>query len=158
MNAIPLLLVGACLSGRSALPEVSSSDLIERAREWDGQTIVYRGEAVGEVMRRGRFAWVNLHDGASAIGVWFPFRFAERIKILGDYFHSGDIVRITGVFHRACAEHGGDLDIHAVALEKVADGSPREHPGDWKKLFAGGGLCLLAAALAWRGRGRARQK
>ena len=152
------LAVGALIAAPSARAEVSSADLIERSRAWDGNTVEYRGEAVGEVMKRGEHAWVNLHDGKNAIGVWCPFRLAERVRIPGDYFHSGDIVRVKGVFHRACPEHGGDLDIHAVALEKAADGFPRKHPADSRKLFAGGGLCLLAAALAWWGRGRARQK
>jgi len=153
------LACGALLAVPSARAEVSSSDLIERAADWDGKRVVYRGEAVGEAMKRGDFAWLNLHDGSNAIGVWCPFRFAERVRIPGDYFHSGDMVRVTGVFHRACPEHGGDLDIHAVSLDLASAGRDRAHPVSRRKALAAGGLCLLAGAFAlWERRRRTRDR
>lgn len=154
MRASLLLFVGAFLAVPSARAQIASTDLIERAREWDGKTVEYRGEAVGDVMKRGEFAWVNLHDGANALGVWCPCRFAERIKILGDFRHSGDMVLVTGIFHRACPEHGGDLDIHAISLEKAAAGGVRVHPVSREKIFAAAGLGILAAALGWWERSR----
>jgi hypothetical protein len=47
---------------------------------------------------------------------------AEVVTVYGDYRHQGDIVRISGVFHAACPEHGGDMDIHATDLSVVRAG------------------------------------
>lgn len=151
MRAKTLLLAVCSLLAVPAAPAapaaIVSSDLIERAREWDGKTVEYRGEAVGDVMKRGEYAWVNLHDGKNAIGVWCPRRLLGAVEILGDYRHTGDTLRVTGVFHRACPEHGGDLDIHALALEKTGAGGRRERPFPRKKALAAAGISSLAAVL-----------
>jgi len=88
--------------------------LITRAKQYDGQEVIYQGEVVGEVMRRGPYAWVNVHDGANAIGVWAGLSLIQDITYAGAYQVRGDIIEVAGVFHRACLEHGGDLDIHAA--------------------------------------------
>ncbi|MDP2905152.1 MAG: DNA-binding protein, partial [Candidatus Omnitrophota bacterium] len=80
------------------------------------------GEAIGDVMPRGGNAWVNINDGNNALGVWMDASTAKEIKFTGSYKSRGDSLEITGVFHRACLEHGGDLDIHAQGLRKLASG------------------------------------
>jgi hypothetical protein len=102
--------------------ELSSSELIKNAKEHDGKVITYSGEAIGDVMMRGEFAWVNINDGENALGVWMSSSLAKEIKFTGSYKTFGDKLRITGIFNRACPMHGGDLDIHAQALYKLADG------------------------------------
>jgi hypothetical protein len=101
---------------------LSSSELIKNAEEYDGKSIVYSGEVIGDVMLRGEFAWVNINDGENALGVWMSAALAKEIKFTGNYKFRGDHLEIVGVFHRACLEHGGDLDIHARVLRKVANG------------------------------------
>lgn len=101
---------------------LSSSELINNARQYDGKLVTYSGEAIGEVMSRGEFAWVNINDGQNALGVWMNGALAQEIKFMGNYKSRGDNLEITGVFHRACLEHGGDLDIHAQSLRKVGNG------------------------------------
>ncbi|MDP2927900.1 MAG: DNA-binding protein, partial [Candidatus Omnitrophota bacterium] len=49
---------------------LSSSELINNAKEYDGKLIVYSGEVIGDVMLRGEFAWVNINDGQNALGAW----------------------------------------------------------------------------------------
>lgn len=100
----------------------NSGDLISNAKEYDGKLIVYSGEVIGDVMARGEFAWVNLHDGENALGVWMSAALAKEIKFTGNYRSRGDRLEVVGVFHRACLEHGGDLDIHARSLLKVTGG------------------------------------
>ena len=73
-------------------------------------------------MLRGEFVWVNLNDGQNALGVWMSAALAKEIKFRGNYKSRGDNLEIVGIFHRACLEHGGDLDIHARTLLKVASG------------------------------------
>ncbi|MDD5059714.1 MAG: DNA-binding protein [Candidatus Omnitrophica bacterium] len=108
---------GIALSGG-----ISSEDLIRNARQYDGKLVVYSGEVIGDVMNRGKFAWVNINDGDNAIGIWMSINLAKEIKITGSYKSRGDILEVTGIFNRACLEHGGDLDIHAQAIRKVSNG------------------------------------
>ncbi|MDP2904864.1 MAG: DNA-binding protein [Candidatus Omnitrophota bacterium] len=93
---------------------LSSTELINSAKQYDGQEVVYQGEVVGEVMRRPPHAWVNVHDGLNAIGIWAGLSLIQDITYAGAYQVRGDIIEVIGVFHRACLEHGGDLDIHAA--------------------------------------------
>ena len=101
---------------------LNSSELINHAKEYDGKLIVYSGEVIGDVMLRGEFAWVNLNDGENALGIWMSAALAKEIKFTGNYKFRGDRLEVVGVFHRACLEHGGDLDIHARSLLKVSSG------------------------------------
>jgi hypothetical protein len=141
---------------------VDSTTLVEDAKEWDGRTVTFTGEAVGESMRRGATAWIHLNDDAyglaegparqlvgfnSGIGVLVDAGMAARIGIFGDYGHHGDVVEVTGVFHAACPAHGGDLDIHADSLRVVRAGHPVRHRVSSRRLLAAGVLCALTAAL-----------
>ncbi len=101
---------------------LSSNELIKNAKEYDGKVIIYSGEVIGDVMLRGEFAWVNINDGENALGVWMSAALAQEIRFTGNYKSRGDRLEIAGVFHRACLEHGGDLDIHARSLRRIADG------------------------------------
>jgi len=105
----------------------SSGELIEHAKSHDKQEVVFKGEVVGEVMPRGNFFWVNINDGANAIGIWAEKKLASDIKYAGDYKTTGDVIEVVGVFNRACPEHGGDLDIHARAIKIIKAGNEREH-------------------------------
>ncbi len=98
---------------------VSSSELINKAKEYDGKTVIYEGEVIGDIMSRGEYAWINVNDTKNAIGIWIDKVFTKDIVYTGSYKSKGDWVEITGVFHRACPEHGGDLDIHGQALRKT---------------------------------------
>lgn len=117
---------------------VESSDLVERSGEFDGKTITYSGEVVGERMKRGSYAWIHANDDPysersieagqplsgynSGIAVWLPSDLTDGIRYYGDYTHQGDFVRVTGTFNAACPQHGGDLDIHATSLEVLRPG------------------------------------
>jgi len=101
---------------------LSSNELITQAKQYDGKLVTYSGEVIGDVMLRGEFAWVNINDGDNAIGVWVSAILAKEINLTGAYKSRGDTLEITGIFHRACLEHGGDLDIHAQKLRKLVSG------------------------------------
>jgi len=99
---------------------LSSTELVDNAKQYDNAAVVYEGEVVGEVMARGRYAWINLNDGHNAIGIWVEKDLLQDIiQYTGNYKTKGDWLEVSGVFHRACVEHGGDLDIHAQALRKT---------------------------------------
>lgn len=131
---------------------VSSAELIENAKELDGKEVVYQGEAIGEVMTRGNYSWVNLHDGENAIGIWMPNTFLSLISFTGSYSSRGDWLEVRGIFNRACAMHGGDLDIHATQLSKIRDGRQVKHRLVTEKqrlsiILSGVLLCLLILQL-----------
>lgn len=127
------ILIGICLIvalfNCSPSLAVTGNELVENAHLYDGKTVIYEGEAIGDIMvRNGKHAWVNVNDGTYAIGVFGDKNLIKKIKRAGSYRYIGDTVRIKGIFHRACAEHGGDLDIHAQELSVIKPGKKIEHP------------------------------
>lgn len=90
----------------------SVKELTEESERFDGSQVSFGGEVIG-VMVRGGSAWVNILDNGYAIGIWCTAEDAESISFVGDYTHQGDYVSGEGIYHMACAEHGGDADIHA---------------------------------------------
>lgn len=101
---------------------ISSSELINNAKQYDGKTVTYEGEVIGDIMARGDYAWININDGINAIGIWVNRGLIKDIQYTGSYKSRGDRVEVIGVFQRACLEHGGDLDIHAQAIRKISSG------------------------------------
>lgn len=101
---------------------LSSTELINTAKSYDGRIVSYEGEIIGDVMKRATGAWININDGENAIGIWGSSSVAKDIIYTGSYKSFGDKVEVTGIFHRACPEHGGDLDIHAQSLRKINSG------------------------------------
>lgn len=136
-NGAALLALALALfaSSQASALEVSSAQLLENGTQYEGKEVVYIGEVVGVVMERGEHGWVNVNDGSNAIGVYAPKGLLEKITTTGDYSHKGDIVEVSGVFHRACPEHGGDVDLHAKSLVIVGKGYKIEHPISMSKIF-----------------------
>jgi len=98
------------------------NDLIEKSKSIDNSKIILKGEAIGEAMNRGKYSWVNISDGSTAMGIWLESGEAKDIKNFGKYGYKGDIVEVTGIFNRACSEHGGDMDIHAISIKIIDSG------------------------------------
>jgi hypothetical protein len=134
---------------------VSSTELIEHAKELDGKEVVYEGEAIGEVMARKGGVWVNLHDGENAIGIWIDNNLLNPISYTGNYKARGDWLQIRGIFNRACKVHGADLDIHALNVIKLREGRIVKHrmvPQKQRLVFILSGvlLCLMILSLLGR--------
>ena len=113
---------------------VSSTDLINNAKQYDGKVVNYRGEVIGDMMVRGQYAWVNINDGQNAIGIWGLKALIKDITHKGSYGFKGDIVEITGKFNRSCSEHSGDLDIHAQTMRKATSGREIFESLDFNKI------------------------
>ena len=160
------LFTGGCREGDNpqASPNTpSSGGLVDAPKEWDGKTVTFTGEAVGEAMIRGDKAWIHLNDDAyylknveegahlggynSGMAVWLDAQQARQIEFFGDYKHEGDVVMIKGTFNAACGEHGGDMDIHATSLQIVKRGRPAHDPVNVGKLGIAVLLALFAGAL-----------
>ena len=117
-----ILVLGYLLINSCYAQSVSGKELIENARDYDLKAVTLEGEVIGDIMCRGQYCWVNLNDGSAAIGVWLPKERAKIIKYKGSYKQTGDWLRVTGVFNRACQQHSGQLDIHADEIKKVKQG------------------------------------
>ena len=124
--ALILLLAPAVTLAQS--DSLSSNDLIDRAKDYDGTTVVYEGEVLGDILYRGDHAWLAVFDGSNTIGCYVSSDQAKQISTVGGYGKRGDTIRVEGVFHRACAEHGGDLDIHAESVTVLTLGASVHTP------------------------------
>ncbi len=143
---IIMLFVAICFTlPVNAADTTKINDLVENAMVLDGKTVIVTGEAIGEVLERGKYAWVNIHDGSNAIGIWMKIEDAKKITYFGDYRNIGDTVIITGTFSRACTEHGGDVDIHCSNLEIMNKGHvSKEELSASKVVFAAASLFVTS--------------
>jgi hypothetical protein len=176
MRALPVVLAALLFAALAAVPafgaeapipknDPTSGQLVEKPKDYNGKTVTFTGESIGEVMVRGDYAWIHLNDDAymelnveegaklggynSGIAVWIPSSLTVPIDTYGDYKHEGSIVQVSGTFNAACKEHGGDLDIHATTLSVIRPGHVVADPiAPWKAALAVG-LAALAGALFW---------
>ncbi|MBN2167867.1 MAG: hypothetical protein JW738_01375 [Actinobacteria bacterium] len=118
--------------------EVSSTELIENAGDYNETRVVYSGEVVGQVLKRGDNAWITVNDdhysirhrreyqelkgGNSGINIYCKYELVKDIQFVGSYETQGDNIRVEGVFYKSSPEHGGDLMIEAESLEIVRQG------------------------------------
>lgn len=101
---------------------LSSSEIVEKAKNLDGHSVTYEGEIIGDIMKRGDYVWINVSDDISALGVWTLAESLPPLAEAGNYRQKGARVQIAGTFNRACLEHGGDYDIHASQVVLIAPG------------------------------------
>lgn len=121
--------------------------LIEQSISLNNTEVTVQGEAIGETLERGEYAWININDTTNAIGIWVKKSDIGQIQFYGDYKHKGDIVKITGVFHRACLEHGGDVDIHCTDIEIVETGYNIKEKLSAYKIVTTASLILVASII-----------
>jgi hypothetical protein len=126
-------------------PAISINELIEQSLDLDHQTITLEAEVIGEVLERGENAWINVNDGTNAIGIYLTLDQTKQLKVFGDYFNVGDVVRVQGIFERSCVEHGGEMDIHASSIQVIKAGHPITHAiSPWKFVLT---IILMSIAL-----------
>lgn len=135
---------------------VKIGDLIAKTYEFDGKLVSFEGEVIGDVMFRGDTAWINVLDSSGAIGVLVSRDMALQVKNAGSYAIKGDIVRVTGVFHRACSVHAGELDVHAESFEILRRGGPVHHAVPRSRIVVACMLLVAAAVLAYVARTKGR--
>jgi hypothetical protein len=157
LSFIALCLASPALAEGGGPRPVSCAALIDRGRDYDGKEILFEGEAIGEPMRRGEHAWVNVLDASGAMGAWMPAADLATFTHYGSYREKGDLVRLRGVFHRACPDHGGDMDIHVESVEPLERGGAVAHPVGRARLALVPLSLLAAAGLYWFWRRRERR-
>lgn len=128
---------------------IEINQLIENSIDFDNKEVTIQGEAIGELLERGNYSWVNINDGTNTIGVWIKTEEAKLIMFWGDYKHKGDIVKISGIFSRDCTEHGGDVDIHNVSLNIIEKGYNIKENVDISKIYIGTFLTFITLIVAF---------
>lgn len=149
---------------------VKASDLIECPQLYDGLDVVYEGEVVRAVLRRGDRAWVQVNDdayaldvgplpehrtaigGNSGIPVSIPAASAAQLRHVGSYQEQGDVIRVSGVFHRADPADGGGPTIQATSVEISRPGHRFDPAVSRPRAVVAVVMLLLAGLLAARNR------
>lgn len=143
------VMLSACFLVSAGAEQVTDiNSIINEAKTFNGKSVTVEGEAIGEVLERGEYAWVNIRDGTNAIGIWMKAEDASKILCFGDYKHIGDTLRITGTFSNNCTEHGGDVDIHCVSMSIVKTGYAVKNAVSQIKAISAAVLLCLACVMA----------
>lgn len=145
---------------------VTADELIECPATFDGVIVSYRGEAVRAILRRGPRSWVHLNDdpyalqlgplydhrttvgGNSGIPVSVPTPVADTIAYVGGPRHQGDVLQVTGVFHRADPRDGGGPTIQADAARITRTGRRVDRSVDTARLLTATVIALAALGAA----------
>lgn len=146
--------------------EVTSNALYECPALWHLRSVRFRGEVVGAVLRRGEHAWVQLNDdvyavargplpahrdyqgGNAGVGVRIPLALADQIEWVGDGQARGDVLEVTGTFHRVLQMTGDAAVIVADVGEVVQRGSRFVDPILPDRAVAAWVVAAVALALA----------
>jgi len=128
--ALAVLIVAPIPASAGQPSLLSTTELVEDSYKWDGKTVSFKGEVLQDLMVREDGTWMNLSDdNNTAMGVFVPKDVpVPVISHTEDYRTVGDVVLITGVFHRTCAQHEGETDIHAVSVTVLTPGSSKANP------------------------------
>lgn len=124
MTTVVLFSAGALFakSVPEEIPHVTIAQLIQKAKEFNGKTVIIQGEVIGNIMPRGEFAWLNIDDASNVIGVWAPQEMVSGIGYAGNYQYKGDTVEVRGRFFRADADLNGELCIRAQRITVLKEG------------------------------------
>ena len=113
----------------------------------DGKTVRFTGVATGAALAADDgHVWICVKSAGRSIGVLVDADQAAQVTHFTDYTNEGDDIVVEGTFNRACAEHAGELEVHAANISVEAQGGPVERPVPGVRLVVAVVLALLALA------------
>lgn len=123
--------------------------LVSTNRALNNSEVSFTGETVGSVVfADDTHEWANMLGASnSVISVYLTDEQAALIQYAGDYHNTGTMLKIVGIYHIACPEHQGELDVHATSAEVVDSGGPVTHLVEPGKLVFAFIACVAAALL-----------
>lgn len=145
---------------------INSTEVIECPDAFDGHVVVYRGEVVGDVLRRDGGAWLLVNDDDyalevgplrghdefagtnSGLSVWLPTPLPELDP--GGADRRGTIIQVRGVVRRADPADGGGLTLRALGPESttiVAESQPLDQPVNRSQVIVAGVFAVAAAIM-----------
>ena len=118
------------LSDTETYRQMEISALLSATKRQDNKKVAISGQAMGHAITvDADHKWVNLKSGNAMIGVYMTNELADEITQFGGYAKTGDTINVKGVYHLACDEHNGELEVHADEIEIVQQGAVYEV--DW---------------------------
>ena len=148
-----------------AMPRVTSTELHECPRVYDGVEVAYEGEVIGAVLARGDGAWAQLNDdvyagdlgplpahgrfrgGNAGLGVHLPRTLADEVAWVGGPTARGDVLEVTGTFHRVDADSGEVAVLRADEGRVVRRGQPINEVALADRRVVGSAAALATLAL-----------
>lgn len=130
--------------------EVALSELSDAPKHLDGVMVTFEGEVVGDCIDGDdpEHVWISLSEGESAITVYMARDDLEHISHYGSYAYDGTRLKVVGMFHPACSQHDGSIDVHVSGILDVLDtGGPRAHAVSPFSMATGLALIAVAAGL-----------
>lgn len=129
--------------------DTDTSVLTSVNRALNGLAVRFSGEAVGDILAADAgHKWVNvLGASGTSIGVYITDEQAAQIANLGSYYATGTTIQVEGTYTMACADHQGELDVHATSIKVLDAGGKVTHAPDSQLLVSALGLCLAGFAL-----------
>ncbi len=128
-----------------AMPTIS--DMIDNPSIYNGKFLTVQGRAVGSIMRRGDYAWVNMTDGAQTLGFWMPYSLAKEIKYTASYNFEGDLLTVEGTFVAMSLKHDGDMEFDVSKIIEIVPGGRVVHKIDLNEIIALIVLSFIAFSL-----------
>ena len=141
------------LSDSSFLYETSIADLAQADSYYEGQTVLVKGEVVGDRVNdefESDTCWITLQDNATTPSVVAVFMTKDQSSIIdtyGQYGQVGTQLQVRGIYHLECAEHQGMSDIHAEEVSALQEGYEQQPAVNMKILGVAVAACILGAIL-----------
>lgn len=141
------------LSDSSFLYETSIADLAEADSYYEGQTVLVKGEVVGDRVNdefRRNNCWITLQDSETSPSVISVFMTKDQSSIIDTYGQYGTVgtqLQVRGTFHLECAEHQGLSDIHAEEVSAIQKGYESTSAPNMRILSIAVVACALGAIL-----------
>lgn len=119
----PISIIKAESAFQNKLENMTVFQLLEKQTELDGKEISFDGEVIGQPIFDKNGVFINLMDHEfNALGVYLDKSMLTTINHYGRDGQKGDYVRVTGIFHKVCLQHGGDTDLHVTKLSMIKPG------------------------------------
>jgi hypothetical protein len=146
-------------------PAVTSAMVHACPAAFDGVTVRYAGEVIGDLLTRDGGAWVLVNDDEYALEVgplpahgehrgtntgltvWLPDRFHDRVTGLGRPNQRGDVLAVEGEIVRSDPRDGGGLTLRADDVEVLVASRRVAEPLDLGQLWFALAMMTVAAAL-----------
>lgn len=141
------------LSDSSFLYETSIADLAQADSYYEGQTVLVKGEVVGDRVNdefREENCWITLQDdeeSPSVLAVSLTKDQTSVIDTYGQYGSTGTQLQVRGTFHLECSEHQGLPDVHADEVSALQPGSANPEPINHRVLVGAIIACVIGFAL-----------
>lgn len=141
------------LSDSSFLYETSIADLAQADSYYEGQTVLVKGEVVGDRVNdefREENCWITLQDDEESPNVLAVSLTKEQTNVIdtyGQYGSTGTQLQVRGTFHLECSEHQGLSDVHADEVSALQPGSSTPEPINYRVLVGAIIACVIGFAL-----------